>query len=77
MGIKGDHLFIDAKENGGYMGYIWSDRAGKSIATNGHHEAIKVGGTVFDNINHSGIKYDEWINDLDFHGEYKITTKGF
>jgi len=30
------------------------------------HEAIKVGDTVFDNLNPDGIKYDDWLNDLDF-----------
>lgn len=34
---------------------------GKNIATNGHHEAVKVGDTVFDNMNPSGINYqDGW-----------------
>lgn len=33
---------------------IWSDKLGKNISINGTHKAIKVGGTVFDNLNPKG-----------------------
>jgi hypothetical protein len=44
-------------------GFIQSDEFG-SIATNGVHQAVKVGDTVFDNLRPSGIKYKDWIEDL-------------
>jgi len=36
----------------------------KLISSNGTHRAIKVGDTVFDNLNPKGIKYGDWIDDL-------------
>ncbi|EKW1657711.1 RHS repeat-associated core domain-containing protein, partial [Citrobacter freundii] len=76
-GINGEHLIIDTINKNGAFGNIWSDRVGKNIATNGHHEAIKVGDTIFDNMNPSGIKYDDWLNDLYSPSAYDITTIGF
>jgi hypothetical protein len=35
-------------------GNIFSDALGENISTNGYHEAIQVGDTVFDNINTNG-----------------------
>ncbi|HFP0192832.1 TPA: papain fold toxin domain-containing protein, partial [Escherichia coli] len=72
-GVNGEHLILETKNKQGAFGNIWSDRIGKNIATNGHHEAIKVGDTVFDNMNPSGIKYEDWLNDIYSPGEYTIT----
>jgi peptidoglycan hydrolase-like protein with peptidoglycan-binding domain len=56
--IKGELLEIRTG-----TGFIQSDEFG-SIATNGIHQAVKVGDTVFDNLHPNGIKYDDWIKDL-------------
>ncbi len=53
---------------------------GGNISENGFHEAIKVGDMIFDNLNLNGIKYDDWLDDLDINdlireGHYKMTTK--
>ena len=76
-GVNGEHLILETKNKQGAFGNIWSDRIGKNIATNGHHEAIKVGDTVFDNMNPSGIKYEDWLNDIYSPGEYTITPSRF
>ena len=50
------------------------------ISTNGYHEAIKVGDTVFDNLNSQGIDYKQWadgfgINEPFHKNDFQITTK--
>ena len=57
-GVTGERLDIQSK-----TGYIWSDKYG-SISENGYHHAIKVGDTVFDNLNPKGISYRDWLSDL-------------
>ncbi|MGK9176069.1 hypothetical protein KXR87_23145, partial [Yokenella regensburgei] len=76
-GVNGEHLILETNNKQGAFGNVWSDNVGKNIATNGHHEAIKVGDTVFDNMNPSGIKYQDWLNDLYSPGEYAITSTRF
>ena len=50
----------DALRNGN----IYSDAIRDNISTNGYHEAVQVGDTVFDNINPNGISFQDWLNDL-------------
>jgi len=63
-GIAGELLDVKTSSNRGMAGNIWSDSAGRNISTNGSHQAIKVGDTVFDNMNPSGISYDKWAGGL-------------
>jgi hypothetical protein len=66
-GIVGEHIRIQnvsapnviSKKNG-------------VIGDTGFHEGIKVGDTVFDNLNTSGIKFDDWINDLDLPTNHRL-----
>ena len=67
-GIRGDHIEIKSTYQ------IYSDKAGRAITEDGTHQAIKVGDTIFDNMNPLGQKYDDWANDLGlsdpFHGQF-------
>ncbi|WP_407934250.1 papain fold toxin domain-containing protein [Capnocytophaga gingivalis] len=38
-----------------------------TIGVNYYHQGIKVGDTIFDNLNPNGIKYDDWLDDLEYH----------
>ena len=66
-GIDGEHIRIQnvsapnviSKKNG-------------IIGTTGFHEGIKVGDTVFDNLNIDGVKFDDWIDDLDLPTNHKL-----
>lgn len=58
-GISGERIHIESR-----TGYIYSDKYGDSITTNGIHDAIKIGDTVYDNLSSTGIKYDAWLKDL-------------
>ena len=60
-GIVGEHIEIRNT-----YGPIIESKKNGIIGETGFHEAIKVGDTVFDNLNPDGIKYDDWLNDLDF-----------
>lgn len=42
---------------------IWSYKFG-IVSENGKHYAIKIGDTIYDNLNLAGIKYEEWLYDL-------------
>ena len=44
---------------------ILSKTAQTPIATEGMHQGVKVGETVFDNIHTAGIPYKEWIADFE------------
>ncbi|WP_080402154.1 RHS repeat-associated core domain-containing protein [Burkholderia ubonensis] len=74
-GIEGEHLILDTPSV--ERGNIWSDRAQENIATNGHHEGIKVGDVVFDNMNPEGVPYSDWIDDLFSLGGFNITSTRF
>ena len=60
-GIVGEHIEIRNT-----YGPIIESKKNGIIGETKFHEAIKVGDTVFDNLNPDGIKYDDWLNDLDF-----------
>jgi hypothetical protein len=60
-GIQGETVIL---KGGGKYG-IDSLKHG-NIAKNNYHEAIKVGDTVFDNMNPSGMKYDDWLYDVGY-----------
>ena len=69
-GIEGKRINIQRKTN-----FIWPDKYGL-ISENGRHYAIKVGDTVFDNLNPQGIAYSEWLSDLgisDYPSMFDIT----
>ncbi len=57
-GISGERIFIQSG-----TGIIWSDAFGV-ISENGKHYAIKVGDTIFDNLNSTGVNYKKWLKDL-------------
>ena len=57
-GINGQRLDMETG-----TGLIYSNK-NKVISTNGTHSAIKVGDTVFDNLNPKGVKHNDWIDDL-------------
>jgi hypothetical protein len=57
-GVKGEVLKVKTG-----TGRIWSDKHGV-ISTTGEHYAVKVGDTVYDNLNPKGIPYREWVDDL-------------
>ncbi len=58
-GIEGEHLLIQNVS----APYIISKQHG-IIAETGFHEAIKVEDIVFDNMNHKGISFEDWDNDI-------------
>ncbi|WP_323128391.1 RHS repeat-associated core domain-containing protein, partial [Hafnia paralvei] len=78
-GIVGEHIQIKLNTSGN----IISDMHGTiAIGTRGDgavHEFIKVGDTVFDNMNPQGISYDKFMNDLGLDSAppsvYNINTK--
>ena len=76
-GISGELLDVKTASNKGMSGNIWSDSAGTNISTNGTHQAIKVGDTVFDNMNPSGISYNKWNNDLFSPSGHTTTSSSF
>ena len=76
-GISGELLEVKTVSNKSMFGNIWSDKAGTNISTNGTHQAIKVGDTVFDNMNPSGIHYDDWKSDLLSPGGHTISSTTF
>ena len=61
-GIVGEHIEIRNT-----YGPIIESKKNGIIGETGFHEAIKVGDTVFDNLNPDGIKYDDWLDDLEYH----------
>lgn len=70
-GVSGKKISIQSKTD-----YIWSDKHGV-ISENGKHYAIKIGDTVFDNLNPQGISYSDWLSDLgnsDFPSMFDVTT---
>ena len=73
VGIEGERVIIKSK-----TGYIYSDKYGGNISTNGIHEAIKVGNKVYDNMTPDGMDYNAWLNDLgidDIPWEFEIDFK--
>ena len=70
-GVSGEKISVQSKTD-----YIWSDKNGV-ISENGKHYAIKVGDTVFDNLNPQGISYSDWLADLgisDLPSMFDVTT---
>ena len=76
-GISGELLEVKTISIKSMYGNIWSDKAGTNISTNGTHQAIKVGDTVFDNMNPSGIHYNDWYSDLFSPGGHTIKSTPF
>ncbi|MBO0950685.1 papain fold toxin domain-containing protein [Fibrella forsythiae] len=48
-----------------------------AISTNGYHAAIRVGDTVFDNLNPNGVDYNSWRGALDSSGGITVTSTDF
>ena len=70
--VEGQRVTIKSK-----TGYIYSDKFGGNISTNGLHEAIRIGDKIYDNMTPNGIEYNAWLDDLgitDFPWEFEITT---
>ena len=74
--IKGEYVHIETDAP-----YIYSDKNGviakSNKYSNPYHDAIQVSDTVFDNMNPSGVKYDDWINDLGGESYYRISRDKF
>ncbi len=64
--IIGERVIIESG-----TGVIWSSKFG-TISTNGIHHAIRVGDTIYDNLNPTGIKYGEWLYDLGISEQPKM-----
>ena len=80
FGLQGEHIRIDSKTD--YMPSKSYPHHDGNISKNGFHEAIKVGDMVFDNINHKGIDYKMWLDDLEINeliqlGYYKRSIKSW
>nr|WP_259113546.1 papain fold toxin domain-containing protein [Chryseobacterium sp. JUb7] len=58
-GIKGEMVVLKSD-----TGFIWSERLGKTISTNGDHVGVKVGNIVYDNMFPKGLPYNQWASDL-------------
>lgn len=63
-GIQGERIHVKSE-----TGFVYSDKNG-AISSNGTHDAIRIGDTVYDNLNPNGISYDDWAKDLGL-GIYK------
>lgn len=48
-----------------------------TISTNVYHQAIRVGDTVFDNLNPNGVDYNSWRGALDAPGGFTVTPTDF
>ncbi|MCA8994267.1 MAG: hypothetical protein KDA88_19965 [Planctomycetaceae bacterium] len=44
--------------------FIYSDRYGGVIPETGIHQAVRIGDTVFDNLNPPCVPYADWLKDL-------------
>ena len=64
--IIGERVIIESG-----TGVIWSSKFG-TISTNGIYHAIRVGDTIYDNLNPTGIKYGEWLYDLGISEQPKM-----
>lgn len=62
--LSGELIKVQTPTTKGMNANIWSDIHGVNISTNGYHEAIKVGNTVYDNMNPNGMDFTAWRNDL-------------
>ncbi len=60
-GLSGEIIDLSTDVN---RPFIYSDRLGGVISQNGTHQAVRIGDTVFDNLNPNGIPYGEWLKDL-------------
>jgi len=60
-GLSGEIIDLSTDVN---RPFIYSDRFGGVISQNGTHQAVRIGDTVFDNLNPNGIPYGEWLKDL-------------
>ncbi|WP_353938891.1 papain fold toxin domain-containing protein [uncultured Chryseobacterium sp.] len=58
QGIKGEMVTLKSSRN------IWSDAFNMNISTNGDHVGVKVGNMVYDNLYPQGIKFTDWMMDL-------------
>lgn len=58
-GIVGQRINIKSS-----TGQIYSEKLGRSVTDNGEHAAIRVGDTVYENLNPNGVPYKEWADDL-------------
>ena len=61
-GIIGEHIEI-RNTNAPFV----KSKKNDTIGANYYHQGIKVGDTIFDNLNPNGIKYDDWLDDLEYH----------
>lgn len=73
-GISFEIIRIDSK-----AGYIYSDKYGDFIGKT-YHYGIRIGNMVYDNLTLTGMKCEEWLDDLGASGEFadiawKIVTE--
>ena len=58
QGMKGEMVTLKSSRN------IWSDAFNTNISTDGNHVGVKVGNMVYDNLYPQGIKFTDWMMDL-------------
>jgi len=58
QGIKGEMVTLKSSRN------IWSDTFNMNISTNGDRVGVKVGNMVYDNLYPQGIRFNNWMMDL-------------
>lgn len=75
--ISGTFVKVKTTSNHLTMGNIWSDKHNMNISTNGDHQAIEVGGVVFDNMNPNGMSYNSWKKDLHSPSGHNFTETDF
>lgn len=56
---------------------IYYQQLNSNISTNGFHQAILVGDTVFDNMNPNGVDYNFWVSNLVSGQGHNITSEDF
>lgn len=84
--VRGKHIKIYTGTSESPYGYIYHDRLGENIATNGRHEGILVvidgQQLVFDNIEREGVTQEVWLQNLyspilDIGIDFQITEENF
>lgn len=75
--ISGTFVKVKTVSNHSTRGNIWSDKHNMNISTNGDHQAIEVGGIVFDNMNPDGMSYTDWKKDLHSPAGHKFNEIEF
>jgi len=74
-GYSGERILLQYRGGPGFI--ISTARGGSVVSENGRHVGVRIGETVYDNLNPGGIPYQKWLDDLQALGERIITKEGF